>query len=131
MLNLKKIIEDLDLDEYEVAKAMWPKSAHPLRALQRVYNNGQSVDVGQLKALSTITGHSADELLNWTGWAMTSDKQHIIKFERGAFTAELDTEKWRTSLWKNGSLKVSTHLLQPHIQLKEYVEWLDMATAKL
>jgi hypothetical protein len=125
-IDLKKIIEDNDLDVRELAAELFPGIKYPKLALDRVLKGDTYLDTNQLSRLSMFTGLPIEVLYSGTPWKTTAKHEEgNITFEAGDYTAELDTENWITKVFHKGSIFHESVLHRSTIPLNEYLHELD------
>lgn len=122
-IDLRKMIDDLGLDESEVAENLFPMHNHPRNALYRLLRGEGVLDANQISRFSAQYNINIGAMFG-DGWKATfTRKTHV--FTHNHYEAVLDVETWTTKLYHKKSLFHTFILTSPSITLEEYLERLD------
>ena len=129
-IDLKKLMEDLNLDPKQIAKELFPKNAYPKLALDRVVKGEAFLDTNQLSRLSLVTGVSIQSLYSYGGWDFISSPEGVITFSTGEYKAELNIAEGTTKLYHKGSIFHEEIIHSGAIPLSEYLDALNKLISK-
>lgn len=123
-INLKKIVEDRDIDIQQLAKDLFPSHTHPKKALIRILDNKAQLDSLQIVKLSVLLDVPIQDLFETGSWKMRSQKG-LILLTSGNFRAELDMVTLSTKVFQLDSLKHEEIISKNSITLSEYINNLN------
>jgi len=86
-IDLKKLIQELDLDKSTLAQVLFPTNSHPSQALARLLQRNVSLKEKQIYRLSMFTGLSIDSLYEDSLLWKMETLEETLKFTRGDYTA--------------------------------------------
>jgi hypothetical protein len=127
--ELKNILKRCNLPEQQLekqfAEELFPEHKHPELAFRRMMKGHGVLDAEQLSKLATLLGCTIQELFSGGSWKAKASHNKIHIFTSGDFTAELDTVKFISSVYKNNSLIHEEVIHKTSISLSEYLTDLD------
>lgn len=125
-IDLKKLIEDHNLDIVEVSMHLFPDRKFPRLALNRVISGESTLNADQISKLASMAGIEIEKMFTPSGWITTPvDERNKMVFENGEYKAVLDTDKWTTTLLHKGSLFHEEVLHPSTISLNDYLTRLN------
>jgi hypothetical protein len=128
-INLKKIMENNDLDVTDLAKQLFPGNKYPKLAINRVLSGAALLDANQISKLALILDVDISKLFDGGNWKMsTKNSCHTFLFKE--FKAEFNTKDWTTKIYYNESLFHESILHTHSIVLSEYLAFLDKQVQK-
>jgi len=118
-MDVKKLIQDRDLDIKIIAKELFPENAYPQMAFKRILKGEATLSVPQIKRLAALAGMDPSKALsgNWT----KRSKGTKFTITSGDYRAELDMKSWITRLFHGKSMFHEELLTRPFIPLSEYI----------
>jgi len=121
-INLKKLIEDRDLDRAQLAKVLFPDNLHPSVALTRCLSESTALKEEQIFRLSMFTNLSIDALyeesIQWKNRAQGG----LVRFTRDEYTAVFSPETGITKIYHLESLMATHTISRGLTPLSEYLE---------
>lgn len=122
-MDLKKIIEDHNVDTKELAKQLFPIHSFPNKALERIMLGQGTLGSDQIEKLAEFLKVPTGALFDPTWKAKFANNIHT--FKKAEFTVNLDIETWQTTILQNNNLKVTKLIGSPNITLEEYFSQID------
>lgn len=119
-IDLKKIIEEQNLDVKVIATELFPGNKYPKLALDRVLKGDAFLDSNQISRLSLMTEIPIQFLYDSGSWTKKMTKD-LITFESGEYRAELNTSSNITKVFHKGSLFHESVIHKNSITLSEYL----------
>ena len=77
-LNLRKLIDDLKLDESEIASILFPENTHPKLSLKRIIDGKSELHEAHILALCKCTNMSMVELYSQTGFSPVFEGSELV-----------------------------------------------------
>jgi len=130
MIDLKKLINDRNLDKKEIASLLFPDHRHPSLALNRIISGESKLDSDQISKLSSFSGVSIADMFSGKNRCLGSQRINEMTFENGDYKAILDMSNWSTKIFHKDSLFHDQVLHSISIPLREYLEMLDQLILK-
>lgn len=128
-IDLKRIIEQNQLDWGEVSTELFPKNKEPRRALDRVAKGDSRLDSDQISRLATLLGVEIQDLYTGYEWKATS-KPGLMTLSTDKFRAEIDTKEWTLKVYANDKLFHDEVIVRPTIQISELLQNLNQIIDK-
>ncbi len=128
-IDLKRVIQERELDTNELAKHLFPGNTHARLALNRVMRGESLLNADQISKLALFCGLSIEELFSGGAWTNKKDKG-IHTFTNGDFKAELNLGEGMTKLYHKGSLFHESILHESMIPLNEYIKKIEVEILK-
>lgn len=119
-IDLKKIIDENDLNKKEIAQQLFPGNKYPALALNRVIAGEAKLDSDQISKLALITNLTIGDLYGIKFSAKSRDKKMFFEFED--FKAELCLKTWSTKVFHKESLFHEEVLHKSSIALSDYLD---------
>jgi len=86
-IDLKRVIEDRDLDRGQLAQALFPANLHPAAALSRLLLSRARMKEEQIYRLSIFTGLSIDALYMDALYWKTTTHDDVVRFSKDNYCA--------------------------------------------
>lgn len=121
-INLKKLIQDRNLDKSTLAKVLFPANKHPSMALSRLMTNNMQLNEQQIYRLSIFAELSIDALfLDSHNWKHEVQND-LVRFTRDRYSAVYSPYTGITKIYHLDSL-IATHTIsQPTQSLASYLD---------
>lgn len=121
-INLRKLMQDRNLDRNHLALVLFPENKHPAMALTRLLANRNSMNEEQIFRLSMYTGLTVDALYTESQHWKTEHTGGLVRFTRDKYTAIYSPATGITKVYHLESL-LATHVLsKPTQPLQEYLQ---------
>jgi len=121
-IDLKQIIEKMEMSKKEVATELFPVNKFPVLALNRVLAGEAVLDADQISKLSMLSGLSPNEM--FSSWKMKS-RMGIHTLTSGNYRADLDMHSGTTKIFYKGSLDHEFIIHKTNIELSEFINMLN------
>jgi|SRR5690625_465917 len=125
MLNLKDIIDNFQLDQDRLGRALFPDHAYPHFALRRLISGKSTLTVKQLVTIADLTGQTLDDLINKDRWKSEKVTEDTVTLVKGGYRAVLDRQTMITKIFREDTLLPETIIHSETILLKDYIKNLN------
>lgn len=129
MIDVKKVVEDNNLDVAELAALLFPKNKHPKMSLDCVMRGEQLLNSEQLLAFAKYVGVPIGDLFTFRGWQIRAEPLQFT-FSKGEYRAVLNQQTFMTALYHKERRTFQEIVHKSSITMSEYVARLDELITK-
>lgn len=119
--NLKRILEEYNIAEGDIAGLLFPNNRYPVQALKRILDGEAYLTTNQVEDLARHLGVLVADLYNYDIWHGSHEKG-VLTFNNGPYKACLNKEL--LTIYKDNTV-LTTDIINTGMELKTFINHLN------